>query len=276
MGLLAVVVAVAAVVVGHGAPGPQPSALRSVACSSGSIALALLGLGTFGGIALRGELPAGLTLRFGRSKMTRLHMLVGVFGVVFTGVHLAAVFAVTELGIGWLQLFIPFTRAAGPLAQGLGVIAGYLLLAVMITSALQRRLPWRWWRRVHMLTVPLFAMAVVHTVLAESWATPLFLPSAMSASALLVTVPMLQWRARSARSRPATGPAPIAVAARECTLSLLISQMTWEADGIMSLRLISPKGGRLPTWTPGAHVEVVLPSGRVRNYSLYGDPEDRS
>ncbi|MBO0873176.1 MAG: oxidoreductase [Pseudonocardia sp.] len=266
----------AAVVVGFHKPGAMSNLWRSVACGSGSIALVLLGLGTFGGIALRGEVPVRMTERFGRSKLTRLHMLVGVFGVVFTVVHLASAFAVAQLGIGWLQLFVPFTRVGGPVAQGFGVIAGYMLLAVLVTSALQRRLPWRWWRRVHMLSVPLFAMAVVHTVLAESWATPMFLPTAVSASALLVTVPVLQWRARSSRFRPATGPAPVAVAIREYTLSLLISQMTWEADGIMSLRLISPKGGRLPTWTPGAHVEVVLPSGRVRNYSLYGDPEDRS
>jgi ferredoxin-NADP reductase/DMSO/TMAO reductase YedYZ heme-binding membrane subunit len=276
MGLLAIIVAVAAVLVGSDEPGAQLSVWRFVACGSGDFALALLGLGTFGGIALRGELPAGVAQRFGRSTLNRVHMLIGVFGVVFTTVHLASVMAAAELGIGWLQLFVPFTRVGGPVAQGLGVIAGYLLLSVLITSAMQRRMPWRWWRRVHMLTVPLFLLAVVHTVLAESWATPLFVPSAMSASALLVTVPMLHWRARSARARPAAGPAPVTVAARECTLSLLISQMTWEADGIMSLRLISPKGGRLPAWTPGAHVEVVLPSGLVRNYSLYGEPDDRA
>jgi ferredoxin-NADP reductase len=31
----------------------------------------------------------------------------------------------------------------------------------------------------------------------------------------------------------------------------------------------------LPEWEPGAHIELVLPSGRRRQYSLCGDPEDR-
>jgi ferredoxin-NADP reductase/DMSO/TMAO reductase YedYZ heme-binding membrane subunit len=273
VGLLAVIVAVAALVVGGAErPGARPVVWRFVACTSGWVALVLLGVATFGGIALRGELPAGITHRFGRSRLTRVHMLIAVFGVVFTVIHLAAVFAVAEFGIGWLQLFVPFTRASGALAQGCGVLADYLLLAVLATSALQRWLSWRWWRRVHLLAMPLFALAIAHTVFAAFWATPMLLPSAVLASALLVAVPVLRWRARSPRSpgRPVT-----VEAARVCTLSLLISQMTWEADGIMSLRLTSPKGGRLPSWAPGAHVEVALPSGLVRNYSLYGDPEDR-
>ena len=32
----------------------------------------------------------------------------------------------------------------------------------------------------------------------------------------------------------------------------------------------------LPPWTPGAHVDVKLPDDRVRQYSLCGDPADRS
>ncbi|WP_371615581.1 2Fe-2S iron-sulfur cluster-binding protein [Streptomyces sp. NBC_00454] len=41
------------------------------------------------------------------------------------------------------------------------------------------------------------------------------------------------------------------------------------AQGVLSLVLESPE---LPEWTPGAHVDVQLPSGLVRQYSLCGDP----
>ncbi|MEV1293748.1 PDR/VanB family oxidoreductase [Pseudonocardia sp. NPDC049635] len=34
--------------------------------------------------------------------------------------------------------------------------------------------------------------------------------------------------------------------------------------------------GPLPGWRPGAHLDVVLPSGLLRQYSLCGDPADRS
>ena len=43
----------------------------------------------------------------------------------------------------------------------------------------------------------------------------------------------------------------------------------------MSLTLAARDGGVLPPWEPGAHVELLLPSGQVRQYSLCGDPADR-
>lgn len=36
------------------------------------------------------------------------------------------------------------------------------------------------------------------------------------------------------------------------------------------------RGNELPAWDPGAHVDLVLPSGRLRQYSLNSDPDDLS
>lgn len=44
------------------------------------------------------------------------------------------------------------------------------------------------------------------------------------------------------------------------------------AAGIRGLTLTAPDGGDLPSWRPGAHIDLVLPSGTVRTYSLCGDP----
>ncbi|MCQ6553749.1 PDR/VanB family oxidoreductase [Streptomyces sp. C10-9-1] len=49
-----------------------------------------------------------------------------------------------------------------------------------------------------------------------------------------------------------------------------------EAEGVLGLLLTDPAGRDLPPWEPGAHLEVELPSGRVRHYSLCGDPADRA
>lgn len=46
------------------------------------------------------------------------------------------------------------------------------------------------------------------------------------------------------------------------------------ADGVRRLVLRSPEGMRLPDWAPGAHIDVYLPEGRVRQYSLCGDRWD--
>lgn len=48
------------------------------------------------------------------------------------------------------------------------------------------------------------------------------------------------------------------------------------AEDVVSLTLVSQGGGDLPRWRPGAHLDVFLPSGLQRQYSLCGDPRDRS
>ncbi|MGK3092350.1 PDR/VanB family oxidoreductase [Streptomyces sp. WAC01490] len=52
---------------------------------------------------------------------------------------------------------------------------------------------------------------------------------------------------------------------------LLITERASVAEGVVQLRL---EGAALPRWQPGAHLDLVLPSGLVRQYSLCGDPDD--
>ncbi|MFI5986190.1 PDR/VanB family oxidoreductase [Streptomyces sp. NPDC051555] len=55
------------------------------------------------------------------------------------------------------------------------------------------------------------------------------------------------------------------------SLRALIVSRTEPAQGVLRLVLESAE---LPAWAPGAHVDVTLPSGLVRQYSLCGDPAD--
>ncbi|MEV0897204.1 PDR/VanB family oxidoreductase [Actinoplanes sp. NPDC049802] len=57
---------------------------------------------------------------------------------------------------------------------------------------------------------------------------------------------------------------------------LRISRRTEIADRVVALDLRHPEGADLPEWEPGAHVDVILSAGLVRQYSLCGDPGDRS
>ncbi|MFC9702845.1 PDR/VanB family oxidoreductase [Streptomyces sp. NPDC056943] len=59
-------------------------------------------------------------------------------------------------------------------------------------------------------------------------------------------------------------------------LRLTVRSAVREAEGVLGLLLADPTGAELPPWEPGAHLEVTLPSGTVRHYSLCGDPADRS
>ncbi|MBL1098387.1 oxidoreductase [Streptomyces sp. 205] len=49
-----------------------------------------------------------------------------------------------------------------------------------------------------------------------------------------------------------------------------------ESDGVLSLEFGLASGEPLPAWAPGAHIDVVLPNGLVRQYSLCGPVDDRT
>jgi ferredoxin-NADP reductase len=59
-------------------------------------------------------------------------------------------------------------------------------------------------------------------------------------------------------------------------LEVLVARKEVRAAGVAGLTLRHPRGVDLPAWEPGAHVDLVLRDDLVRQYSLCGDPADRS
>lgn len=60
----------------------------------------------------------------------------------------------------------------------------------------------------------------------------------------------------------------------EAELDLVVTRRTDEAHAVVSLELRQPDGAPLPHWTPGAHVDLLLQPGLVRQYSLCSSPRD--
>lgn len=71
--------------------------------------------------------------------------------------------------------------------------------------------------------------------------------------------------------RPSTPPQ------REGTITLTVRHRRVVArdQNVVELTLSAPDGSPLPCWHAGAHIDVHLPSGRVRQYSLCGNPQSR-
>ena len=59
---------------------------------------------------------------------------------------------------------------------------------------------------------------------------------------------------------------------REC----LVEAKTTVADGVVALDLVAANGRDLPPWEPGAHIDLILHGGVERQYSVCGDPADRT
>ncbi|MFT4215063.1 MAG: PDR/VanB family oxidoreductase [Microbacterium sp.] len=54
-------------------------------------------------------------------------------------------------------------------------------------------------------------------------------------------------------------------------LPVRVRSLVREAEGVMSVEL-EALGEPLPAWTPGSHIDLVVPGAPVRQYSLCGDP----
>lgn len=64
-------------------------------------------------------------------------------------------------------------------------------------------------------------------------------------------------------------------AIQQARLSLLVRQIRFEAAGINSYELVDPAGEELPPFSAGAHIDVHLPNGAIRQYSLCNSPTER-
>ncbi|WP_127131199.1 PDR/VanB family oxidoreductase [Georgenia sp. SYP-B2076] len=59
-------------------------------------------------------------------------------------------------------------------------------------------------------------------------------------------------------------------------LTLTVAAKRAASDCVAELVLTHPDGEELPAWLPGAHLDVHLPCGLDRQYSLCGSPSDRT
>ena len=60
---------------------------------------------------------------------------------------------------------------------------------------------------------------------------------------------------------------------RTRVLRVVERQTVAHHENVVALTFAAEDGKPLPRWHPGAHVDLQLPSGRLRQYSLCGDPE---
>ncbi|HLR98811.1 MAG TPA: PDR/VanB family oxidoreductase [Mycolicibacillus parakoreensis] len=59
------------------------------------------------------------------------------------------------------------------------------------------------------------------------------------------------------------------------TRTAVVTRREMLAPDVVALTVADPDGALLPAWTPGGHIDVRLPSGRRRQYSLCGEPGRR-
>jgi DMSO/TMAO reductase YedYZ heme-binding membrane subunit len=185
--------------------------------SGGLVAWALATASVVWGLMLSGRLAR----KPKPAWMLDLHRFLGGLTVVFVAVHILGIWLDTYVHFGPAELFVPLASGWKPGAVAWGVVALYLLIAIEVTSLLQRRIPRRVWRAVHFSSFALFGFATVHALTAgtDSGTTPV-LWFAIFSTLLVVNLTVL--RVVGARqpapvrrpSGPPPAPAPVGAPTR--------------------------------------------------------------
>ncbi len=182
--------------------------------AAGIVAYLLLTTVVLVGLTLSGRLNVP---RWPRFAVTDVHRFGGILVGVFVSIHVATIALDSYTPFSFTQLLVPFVSRYRPMWTGVGIVAVELLVAIAITNAVRARIPYRWWRRVHILTFAVWGAATVHGIGAgtdtpASWMTLLY------AAAVASVLAALGWRLARRRLAPG-GVGALAVAG--CTLGVV-------------------------------------------------------
>lgn len=136
-----------------------PSTYWYLTRASGAVALVLLTASVCLGILgpLRFSAP-----RWPRFAVDSLHRDVSLAGVALIVVHVVTTVLDGFAPINLMDGLIPFLSPYRPLWLGLGTLSFDLMLALVITSLVRRRLGYGAWRAVHWLAYVSWPVAVLH------------------------------------------------------------------------------------------------------------------
>ena len=137
------------------------TALWSFGRASGFVALAALTISVLLGILTRSGHPLPGLPRFSIQLVHRnIALISGVFVVLHVGTLILDPFA--KLSV--LDAVVPFLGQFKPFWQGLGTVALDLLIAIVVTGLLRRRIGAGVFRFVHWFTYAMWPIAVLHAI----------------------------------------------------------------------------------------------------------------
>ncbi|MCL6587464.1 MAG: ferric reductase-like transmembrane domain-containing protein [Anoxybacillus sp.] len=96
------------------------------------------------------------------------HQSFGWFGLLFGLVHGIVLTLDRKQGLEWKEIFVPFAASEHSLLIGIGIIALYAVVIVMVTSDWLKWIGRYVWRAIHYLSFPAYLLALVHSVLLGS------------------------------------------------------------------------------------------------------------
>ncbi len=159
-----------------------------VARAGGFTAFGLLTLAVAIGLALTLHIQSP---RWPRIINSELHNFITLLALIFTGVHVLAVWIDPFTHFGWNEVFVPLASHYRPLWMASGIIAFYIGIAIGISTWLRPHIGYKLWRRLHVLTLVLYALVVIHGIATGSdtrteWGAAIYAISVLLIGTLLI------------------------------------------------------------------------------------------
>ncbi|MGZ3676672.1 MAG: ferric reductase-like transmembrane domain-containing protein, partial [Ktedonobacterales bacterium] len=108
-----------------------------------------------------------LSLKYQSPRWPRLinsewHNYLTLLSTVFLGVHVLAVAVDPYTHFGLVELLVPLASHYRPFWMSLGIVGLYLAIAIGISTLIRPLIGYKLWRRLHVLTLVVYALATVH------------------------------------------------------------------------------------------------------------------
>jgi sulfoxide reductase heme-binding subunit YedZ len=178
--------------------------------SAGLVAMALITCSVILGLAMAARaIPPKW-----RRDAVRLHQHLALIALGAIAAHGLLLAADPWLKAGVKGIVLPFALGYRPLWTGLGIVGGYLAAILALSFYVRRRIGVRLWRRMHRLTVVVYALALVHSLGTGTDASIPLVRDVMLASTLPVLF-LFALRLQRSRERAACTPPQRDVPQRE-------------------------------------------------------------
>jgi ferredoxin-NADP reductase len=230
-----------------------------------------------------------------------IHKYLSTLTVLLAGVHTAALTLDPYVKFDAADLFIPGVATYQgateiiKVALAIGVIAMWVMSIVYLTSLVMDKLPRKLWKAIHYGSYLVFFAIGIHAAFAGSdvgtwwYAAISIFTISMGMIALIIRFIMVSLRdKRETKDREIQAIRERARLEREAVVldnpdedtrekrRMVVQQVSRLGDDLVGIRLIPVGGGRTAWWDAGSHITLHLPNGLERQYSLCGDPTDRT
>ena len=168
-------------------------ALWALGRGNGIVALAFMTLSVVLGVGVRSGRPLFTLPRFG---IADVHRFVALAATLLVALHMGLLFMDPYAKLRLIDFVVPFLGTYRPIWQGLGTVAFDVLIVVIITSLLRRRLGLRIFRAVHWTTYLLWPIAMAHAIGNGTDTGRIWFLGFAGACALMVAITIV-WRLRA-------------------------------------------------------------------------------